>query len=97
MAFTFDDETLTTSVFGELEWEVVKGLRATVEARYERENRERRGSAFPGKKKLILSGFHETALAAFGVHQHLYPDKKVFLQYTTTSPIMHKRLGVGAF
>lgn len=49
---------------------------------------------YPGKKKLILSGFHEAALAAFGIQHHLYPEKKQFLQYTTTSPIMHKRLGV---
>ena len=49
---------------------------------------------YPGKKKLILSGFHEAALAAFAIQHHLYPQKKQFLQYTTTSPIMHKRLGV---
>jgi thioredoxin reductase (NADPH) len=49
---------------------------------------------YPGKKKLILSGFHETALAAFAIHSHLEPGKKVHLQYTTTSPIMHRRLGV---
>jgi thioredoxin reductase (NADPH) len=52
-------------------------------------------NTYPGKKKLILSGFHEAALAAFGVQSWLYPDKKQFLQYTTTSPIMQKRLGVG--
>ncbi|MBX3703913.1 MAG: NAD(P)/FAD-dependent oxidoreductase [Steroidobacteraceae bacterium] len=51
-------------------------------------------NAYPGKKKLILSGFHEAALAAFGVQHHLYPDKRQFLQYTTTSPIMRERLGV---
>jgi thioredoxin reductase (NADPH) len=51
-------------------------------------------NTYPGKKKLILSGFHETALAAFGIQHHLYPQKKQFLQYTTTSPVMHKRLGV---
>jgi len=51
-------------------------------------------NTYPGKKKLILSGFHEAALAAFGVQKHLDPEKRVFLQYTTTSPIMHKRLGV---
>ena len=49
---------------------------------------------YPGKKKLILSGFHEAALAAFAVKEHLAPGQKVHLQYTTTSPIMHKRLGV---
>ena len=51
-------------------------------------------NTYPGKKKLILSGFHEAALAAFAVQNYLYPDKKQFLQYTTTSPIMQKRLGV---
>jgi thioredoxin reductase (NADPH) len=51
-------------------------------------------NSYPGKKKLILSGFHEAALAAFGIQHHLYPEKKQFLQYTTTSPIMQKRLGV---
>jgi thioredoxin reductase (NADPH) len=51
-------------------------------------------NSYPGKKKLILSGFHEAALAAFAVQHHLYPHKKQFLQYTTTSPVMHQRLGV---
>ena len=51
-------------------------------------------NTYPGKKKLILSGFHEAALAAFGIQHHLYPAKRQFLQYTTTSPIMHQRLGV---
>jgi thioredoxin reductase (NADPH) len=51
-------------------------------------------NSYPGKKKLILSGFHEAALAAFAVASHLNPAKKIPLQYTTTSPIMHKRLGV---
>ena len=51
-------------------------------------------SYYPGKKKLILCGFHEAALAAFAIKQRIEPGKKVHLQYTTTSPIMHKRLGV---
>ncbi|MFU8878134.1 MAG: NAD(P)/FAD-dependent oxidoreductase, partial [Wenzhouxiangellaceae bacterium] len=51
-------------------------------------------NTYPGKKKLILSGFHEAALAAFGVQKQLNPDARQFLQYTTTSPIMHQRLGV---
>jgi thioredoxin reductase (NADPH) len=51
---------------------------------------------YPGKKKLILSGFHEAALAAFGIQHHLFPEKKQFLQYTTTSPIMQRRLGVAS-
>ena len=51
-------------------------------------------ATYPGKKKLILSGFHEAALAAFGIKERIFPDQKVHLQYTTTSPIMHERLGV---
>jgi thioredoxin reductase (NADPH) len=53
-------------------------------------------NTYPGKKKLILSGFHEAALAAFGVQHYVYPEKRQFLQYTTTSPIMRERLGVAA-
>ncbi len=49
---------------------------------------------YPGKKKLILSGFHEAALAAFAIKEQLNPGEKVHLQYTTTSSSMHKRLGV---
>jgi thioredoxin reductase (NADPH) len=52
-------------------------------------------NTYPGKKKLILSGFHEAALAAFAIAGRLNPTKKVHLQYTTTSPVMQKRLGVG--
>jgi len=51
-------------------------------------------NTYPGKKKLILCGFHEAALAAFAIKSRLNPGEKVHLQYTTTSPIMHKRLGV---
>jgi thioredoxin reductase (NADPH) len=51
-------------------------------------------NTYAGKKKLILSGFHEAALAAFAIQHHLFPEKRQFLQYTTTSPIMQKRLGV---
>lgn len=51
-------------------------------------------ATYPGKKKLILSGFHEAALAAFAIKARLNPDEKVHLQYTTTSPVMHQRLGV---
>ncbi|MDQ3188206.1 MAG: NAD(P)/FAD-dependent oxidoreductase [Pseudomonadota bacterium] len=49
---------------------------------------------YPGKKKLILSGFHEAALAAFGATRYVFPDRKIHLQYTTTSPKLHKILGV---
>ena len=51
-------------------------------------------NTYPGKKKLILSGFHECALAAFGAMPIIFPTKKVHLQYTTTSPKLHKVLGV---
>ncbi len=49
---------------------------------------------YPGKKKLILSGFHEAALAAFGAAPYIFPEKKIHLMYTTTSPKLHKVLGV---
>ena len=51
-------------------------------------------NTYPGKKKLILSGFHEAALAAFGAAPHIFPHKRILLQYTTTSPKLHKVLGV---
>jgi thioredoxin reductase (NADPH) len=51
-------------------------------------------NTYPGKKKLILSGFHEAALAAFGAAPYVFPDKRILLQYTTTSPKLHKVLGV---
>jgi thioredoxin reductase (NADPH) len=49
---------------------------------------------YPGKKKLILSGFHEAALAAFGAARYVFPNKPIHLQYTTTSTRVHKILGV---
>ena len=49
---------------------------------------------YPGKKKLILSGFHEAALAAFAAAAYLNPEKPIQLQYTTTSTKLHKVLGV---
>jgi thioredoxin reductase (NADPH) len=52
-------------------------------------------NTYPGKKKLILSGFHECALAAFAAAPIIFPEKgKIHLQYTTTSPKLHKVLGV---
>jgi thioredoxin reductase (NADPH) len=51
---------------------------------------------YPGKKKLILSGFHEAALAAFAAAAYLAPEKQIQLQYTTTSPKLHKALGVSS-
>ena len=53
-------------------------------------------NTYPGKKKLILSGFHEAALAAFGAAPIVFPDRRVQLQYTTTSPRLHQVLGVAS-
>ena len=51
-------------------------------------------NTYPGKKKLILSGFHEAALVAYAVQKHLDPNAKQHVQYTTTSSLLHERLGV---
>ncbi len=51
-------------------------------------------NTYPGKKKLILSGFHEAAMTAYAIKHYFEPDKKIFVQYTTTSPLMKQRLGV---
>jgi thioredoxin reductase (NADPH) len=51
-------------------------------------------NTYPGKKKLIVCGFHECVLAAFGAMPYIFPDKKVMLQYTTSSTKLHKVLGV---
>ena len=49
---------------------------------------------YPGKLKLILSGFHEAALMSQAASKVVYPDKKIVFQYTTTSSSIHKKLGV---
>jgi thioredoxin reductase (NADPH) len=51
-------------------------------------------NTYPGKKKLILCGFHEATLAAFGAVALLRPADKTLLQYTTTSTVLHQRLGL---
>ncbi|MFO1148449.1 MAG: NAD(P)/FAD-dependent oxidoreductase [Alsobacter sp.] len=51
-------------------------------------------NTYPGKLKLILSGFHEGALAAQKVHRYVYPEKKLLFQYTTSSTSLQKKLGV---
>jgi len=51
-------------------------------------------NTYPGKKKLILCGFHEATLAAFGALALLRPEEKTLLQYTTTSSVLHQRLGI---
>jgi thioredoxin reductase (NADPH) len=49
---------------------------------------------YPGKLKLILSGFHEAALMSQAAHKIIYPDKRLVFQYTTTSSSLQKKLGV---
>ena len=51
-------------------------------------------NTYPGKLKLILSGFHEAALMAQKAHRYVYPDKKLTFQYTTSSTSLQKKLGV---
>ncbi len=51
-------------------------------------------NTYPGKLKLILSGFHEAALMAHQAHSYIYPDKKLLFQYTTSSSSLQKKLGV---
>lgn len=53
-------------------------------------------NTYPGKLKLILSGFHEGALAAQKIHRYVHPDKKLLFQYTTSSSSLQKKLGVAA-
>ncbi len=49
---------------------------------------------YPGKLKLILSGFHESALMAQQAFRYVYPDKKLRFQYTTSSTSLQGKLGV---
>ena len=51
-------------------------------------------NTYPGKRKLILCGFHEATLAAFGAAAYLVSGQAVHLQYTTTSPRLHQLLGL---
>lgn len=51
-------------------------------------------NTYPGKKKLIVCGFHEATLAAYGAADLLNPDQKTLLQYTTTSSLLQQRLGL---
>jgi len=53
-------------------------------------------NTYPGKKKLILSGFHEATLAAFGAMALIAPERPAALEYTTTSKRLHRILGVDA-
>jgi thioredoxin reductase (NADPH) len=49
---------------------------------------------YPGKLKLILSGFHEVALMTQKAHRYIYPEKRLVFQYTTSSTSLQKKLGV---
>jgi thioredoxin reductase (NADPH) len=51
-------------------------------------------NTYPGKRKLILCGFHEATLAAFAAAAIVFPDRPVHLEYTTTSPRLHRALGI---
>jgi len=49
---------------------------------------------YPGKLKLILSGFHEVALMSQKAYRYVFPDKRLVFQYTTSSTSLQKKLGV---
>lgn len=51
-------------------------------------------NTYPGKLKLILSGFHEVALMAQQAAKYVFPGKKMMFQYTTSSSSLQKKLGV---
>jgi thioredoxin reductase (NADPH) len=51
-------------------------------------------NTYPGKLKLILSGFHEGALMAQRAHHYVHPEKRLVFQYTTSSTSLQKKLGV---
>lgn len=51
-------------------------------------------NTYPGKRKLIVCGFHEATLAAFAAAAHVRPGEREVMQYTTTSPRLHQLLGV---
>jgi thioredoxin reductase (NADPH) len=53
-------------------------------------------NTYPGKKKLLVCGFHEATLAAYGAMGLITPGQSVPLQYTTTSTQLHARLGVSS-
>jgi thioredoxin reductase (NADPH) len=53
-------------------------------------------NTYPGKRKLIVSGFHEATLAAFAAAAHIHPGHTQPLLYTTSSSLLQQRLGVAA-
>src|SRR3546814_18626319 len=48
---------------------------------------------YPGKLKLILSGFHEAALMAHQAFPYVHPDEKLRVQYTTSSSELQQQIG----
>lgn len=50
-------------------------------------------NTYDNKRKLILSGFHEAALAAHKAHDYVFPGRPLLFQYTTGSSVIHQRLG----
>jgi len=51
-------------------------------------------NTYPGKLKLILSGFHEVALMAQAAKRYINPEERIIFQYTTSSTKLQKKLGV---
>ena len=49
--------------------------------------------SYPGKLKLILSGFHEVALASVECFKRARPNEKYRFEFTTSSKTIHNRLG----
>ena len=51
-------------------------------------------NSYPGKLKLILSGFHEAALMSQQAFRYVYPERRLRFQYTTSSSDLQEKLGV---
>ena len=51
-------------------------------------------NTYPGKRKLILCGFHEATLAAFAIAKKMQPSESIHTLYTTTSTVLQQRLGL---
>jgi thioredoxin reductase (NADPH) len=51
-------------------------------------------NTYPGKLKLILSGFHESALMAHAAYKIVFPNENLVFQYTTSSSSLQKKLGI---
>jgi thioredoxin reductase (NADPH) len=51
-------------------------------------------NSYPGKQRLILSGFHEATLAGISAGGRVHPERRQTLEYTTSSARLHRLLGV---